>query len=247
MTAQLRAELLRQRSTRTNLGLFAAMFSLVVLVMLLHGLGLPAESLSRRSRQLVVLGQGQRLGTLFAALLGAISMTVEFRHGTIRPIFLTTPRRGRVVMAKVGVSMLIGISFGLIATAIAVGVGGAALAARGLEVRLDGGDYALLLGGSAVGAALWAAIGVGLGALVRNQVPTVVGICTWLLFVEGLLFGDIGLSEYGRFLPGSLATAATGQDQQTLLAPGLAVLLLALYAAAAAAVGWVATTRRDVP
>src|SRR5262249_61087567 len=99
-----------------------------------------------------------------------------------------------VWLGKAGLSMVMGIRFGLIAPAAAVGVGSAALAARGLEVRLDGGDYALLLGGSAVGAALWAAIGVGLGALVRNQVPTVVGICTWLLFVEGLPFGAIGLS-----------------------------------------------------
>jgi ABC-2 type transport system permease protein len=244
--AQLRAELLRQRSTRTTLELFSAMVVLVVLVILLHGFGLPAQSLGRRSNQIEVLGQGQRLGTLFAALLGAMSITVEFRHGTIRPIFLTTPRRGRVVAAKVSVSMLIGVAFGSIATAVAVAVGSAALAARGLEMRLDGGDYALLLAGSAAGAALWAAIGVGIGAVVRNQVPTVVGICTWLLFVEGLLFGDIGLSDVGRFLPGSLAKAASGQEPLTLLAPGLAVFLLALYAAAGAAAGWVATTRRDV-
>ena len=71
-----------------------------MLVILLHGLGLPAESLGRRSNQLAVLGQGQSLGKLFAALLGAISMTVEFRHGTIGPILLTTPRRDRVVMAR---------------------------------------------------------------------------------------------------------------------------------------------------
>ena len=246
MTALLRSELLKQRSTKTNLWLFSAMLGLVVLVILLHGFGLSAEILGRRTSQLEVLGQGQRLGTLFAALLGAMSITVEFRHGTIRPTFLATPRRGRVVAAKVGVSMLVGVPFGLMAAAVAAGVGSASLAARGLETRLDGGDYALLLVGSAAGAGLWAAIGVGLGAVVRNQVPTVVGICTWLLFVEGLLFGDIGLGNVGRFLPGSLAKAASGQDPMTLLAPGLAAVLLALYAAAAAAAGWAATTRRDV-
>jgi len=127
------------------------------------------------------------LGTLFAALLGAMSITGEFRHGTIRPTFLTTPRRGRVVAAKVWASMLIGVAFGLIAAAVAAGVGSAALAARGVKIQLDGGDYALLLAGGAAAAGLWAAIGVGLGAVVRNQVPTVVGLCAWLLFVEGLL------------------------------------------------------------
>ncbi len=245
MTAQLRAELLKQRSTRTNLGLLSAMLGLILLVVLLHGVALPAKEFGRRSDQLTELfGRGEMFGALFAALLGAMSITGEFRHGTIRPTFLATPRRGRVVAAKVWASMLIGSAFGLIAQAVAAGVGSAALAARGVEIRLDGGDYALLLAGAAAAAALWAAVGVGLGAAVRNQVPTVVGICVWLLLIEGLFVGDVGLGGIGRFTPGALGKAASGQDP--LLAPGLAVVLLALYAAAAVAAGWATTTRRDV-
>ena len=245
MNALFRAELLKLRSTRTTLGLFSAMLGLVLLVVLLHGYGIPVGRLSHRANQLEVVGRAELLGSLFAALLGALSVTGEFRHGTIRPTFLVTPRRGRVVAAKVGASMLIGSAFGLFAAAGATGVGSAALDTRGVAIRLDGGDFALLLAGCTAAAALWAAIGVGLGAAVRHQVPTVVGICAWLLFVESLLLGDLSLlGGAGRFLPGALGKAASGQDP--LLAPGLAVLLLALYAAAAAAAGWVATTRRDV-
>jgi ABC-2 type transport system permease protein len=246
MIAQFRAEMLKLRSTRTNLGLCAAMVGLVLFVVLLHGFSVPMERVSRRSDQLqLVFGWATLLGSLFAALLGALSITGEFRHGTIRPTFLVTPKRGRVVAAKVGASMLIGSALGLIAAAVATGVGSAALAARGLAIRIDGGDYALLLVGCAAAAALWAAIGVGLGAVLRSQVPTMVGICAWMLFIEGLLLGDVGLvGDIGRFMPGALGKAASGQDP--LLAPGLAVLLLTLYAAAAAIVGWVATTRRDV-
>ena len=246
MIAQIRSELLKQNSTRSTIWLFATMVGLVALVIVLHALFLPARSLGVGSNQLEVFGQGQRLGTLFGALLGAMSITAEFRHGTIRPTLLASPRRGRVLVAKVLVNMLIGIAFGVVAAEVATGVGGAALTARGIDVRLTRDAFALLLAGSAAGAALWAGIGVGLGAVLRNQVPTMVGICTWLLFVEGLLFGDIGLSNIGRFLPGSLAKAATGQDPLTLLAPGLSVLLLVLYAAGATALGWVAMTRRDV-
>jgi hypothetical protein len=245
MNAQFRAELFKLRSTRTTLGLFAALLGLVVLVVLLHGISLPVAHLSSRSEQLMVVGRSELLGSLFAALLGALSITGEFRHGTIRPTFLVTPRRGRVVAAKVATSMLIGGAFGLVAAAVSISVGGAALAARGVAIRLDGGDYALLLAGGAAAAALWAAIGVGVGAAVRHQVPTLVGICAWLLFVESLLLGDFSLlGGAGRYLPGALGKAASGQDPQ--LAAGLAVVLLALYAAASAAMGWVATTRRDV-
>jgi hypothetical protein len=243
MNAQVRAELLKLRSTRTTLGLIAALLGLVVLVVLLHGASIPVARLSRGSAQLMLVRWVALLAPLFAALLGALSITSEFRHGTIRPTFLVTPRRGRVVAAKVGVSMLMGSALGLSAAAVAIGVGSATLAARGVEIRLTGGDDALLLAGCAAAAALWAAIGVGLGAVVRHQVPTVVGLCAWLLFVEQLLLGDLG-GNVGWFTPGALAKAAVGQDPR--LAAGLAVVLLALYAATVTAAGWVTTTRRDV-
>jgi hypothetical protein len=145
------------------------------------------------------------------------------------------------------VNILIGAGFGLAASALAAAVGTAALRARGIDVQLDGGDYALLIAGGAAAAALWAAIGVGVGALLRNQVPTLIGICAWLLFVEGLLAGDlVGLGDVSRFLPGAAASAISGQDPGTLLAPALGLVLLALYAAAAALAGSFAISRRDV-
>jgi len=125
------------------------------------------------------------------------------------------------------------------------GVGTAALAARG--IRLGAGDYALLLAGGAAAAALWAAIGVGLGAVVRNQVPTLIGLCAWLLFVEGLLLGDVAdVNDVGRFAPGAAASAISGQDPDRLLAPAVGLVLLVLYAAAATVAGSLATSRRDV-
>jgi ABC-type transport system involved in multi-copper enzyme maturation permease subunit len=248
VTAQLRAELLKQRSTGTYLGLLAALLGLVLLAVLLHGFGLPAANVDSRSEQLtMVLGWGEKLGAVFAGLLGAMSITSEIRHGTIRPTFLITPRRARVLAAKVLASLSFGAGFGLIATALAAGVGSVALGTRGIDNHLDGGDYALFVAGGTVAAALWAAIGVGIGALVRNQVPTLIGICAWLLFVEGLLVGDLtGVGDIGQFAPGAAATAMSGQDQDALLAPAVGVVLLVLYAVAATVAGALATDRRDV-
>jgi ABC-type transport system involved in multi-copper enzyme maturation permease subunit len=237
----------KQRSTKTDLGLFASMLGLVVLAVLLHGFGLAADRLGDPDVQLMVLGRGEFLGALFAALLGALSFTAEVRHGTIRPTFLFSPKRARVVAAKMWVSVLIGAGFGLVAGAVAVAAGAAALQARGIDPLLDRGDYVLLVAGSAAAAALWAAIGVGVGALVRNQVPALIGICAWLLFVEGLLAGDVGgLGDIGRFLPGSAAAAISGQDPGSLLAPATGLVLLAAYASVAALGGSLAVTRRDV-
>jgi ABC-type transport system involved in multi-copper enzyme maturation permease subunit len=245
--AQLRSELLKQRSTGTGLGLFAAMLGLVLLAVLLHGFGLPAENLRGTSEQLMVLGRGEFLGSLFAALVGALAITSEIRHGTIRPTFLVTPARGRVLAAKLWASGLLGAAFGLAASALAVGAGIAVLGARGIDMRLDGSDHALLILGSAPAAALWGAIGVAVGAVVRQQVPTVVGLLAWLLFVEGLFVGDLsGVGEVGRFAPGAAAAAITGQDPDTALQPAVGLVVLVLYAAVAAVAGAVATTRRDV-
>jgi hypothetical protein len=246
--AQLRAELLKQRSTTAGLGLVAGMLGLIAFAVLLHGFGIGAQELQTGSRQLtIVFGRGEFLGVVFAALFGALSITAEFRHGTIRPTVLVTPRRGRVIAAKVWASALIGAGLGFAACVVATVVGTAALRTRGIEVELDGGDYALLLCGGAAAAAMWAVIGVGLGAIVRNQVPTLIGICAWLLFIEGLLLGDVAdVRDVGRFAPGALGAAISGQDQDTLVAPAAGLVLLALYAAAAALAGSFATTRRDV-
>lgn len=247
MSAALRAELFKQRSTRTGLGVFAAMLGLVVFVVLLHGFGVTAETVDSPAKQLTILfGWGEYLGALFAALLGAMSITGEIRHGTIRPTFLVTPERRRVIVAKVWASILIGAVFGLVAAAVAAGAGTAALQARGIAVLLDASDYALLIAGGGVAAALWAAIGVGVGAVVRNQVPALVGITAWLLFVEQILVGDVaGVGDAGRLLPGTAGRAISGQNPDVLLAPGVALVLLALYAAAAALAGSLATSRRD--
>jgi len=245
--ANLRAELFKQRSTRTDFALFGAMMGLVLLAVLLHGFGLSAENIDSASEQLMVFGRGEFLSALFAALLGAMSITGEIRHGTIQPTFLVTPSRGRVVAAKVSVSLVIGAGFGLVASALAAAIGTAALRARGIEVRLDAGDYTLLIAGAAPAAALWAAIGVGVGALLRNQVSALVGICAWLLFVEGLLVGDVAdIAEVGRFAPGAAGEAISGQNPGTLLAPGFGLLALTLYATAVTVAGLLATSRRDV-
>jgi ABC-2 type transport system permease protein len=245
--ALVRSELLKQGSTRTAVALLAAMLVLVSAAVLLHGLALPGEDLERYDLQLLVFGRGELLATVFAALLGALSFTNEIRHGTIRTTFLVSPRRSRVVAAKVWVSSLAGAAFGLVAGALAVGIGTASLNARGIDVLLDEGDVVLLVAGSAAAAGLWAAIGVGLGAVVRNQVPTLIGICAWLLFFEELLVGDAtGLGDVGRFLPGAAAAAISGLDPDTLLEPAVGLALLAVYAGAAALIGMLATDRRDV-
>jgi ABC-2 type transport system permease protein len=248
MIAQLRSELLKQCTTRTNVFLLLWMVGLVVLIVLLHVLSFGVEDLSRADNQLKIAGLGTSIGALFASLLGAMSITGEFRTGTIRPTFLANPRRAHVIAGKVIASAFAGLAVGLVAEALTAGVEATGLAARGIDIELGAGDYAQLLAGGALAAALFAAVGVGVGAIARNQVVAVVGLCVWLLFVEPLLLGDVPAAA--KFAPGASAGAIAGaiqmQIDDDLVAPALGVLLLAAYAALASTAGSIATTHRDV-
>ena len=245
MTSQLRAEVLKLRTTRSTFGMGLGLLGLVAFAVLLHGLTLPVERIDSASAQLtIVFGWGERFGALFAALLGALSITGEFRHGTIRPTLLVSPRRTPVVLAKVLASTAAGLILGLIGGLFAAGTSYVALASRGIDVAITSSDLIHLVAGTAAAAALWAAIGVGLGAIVRSQVPTLVGLTAWLLLLETLIVEN--LASVGRFAPGAAAQALSGQSPDTLLAPGLAAALLVVYAAAAVALGCWAILRRDV-
>ncbi|HEX9506183.1 MAG TPA: ABC transporter permease, partial [Acidimicrobiia bacterium] len=149
------------------------------------------------------------------------------------------------IAAKLAVSGLTGLVFGLVATGLMAGAVSVALAARGIDNQLTGGDYLRLLVGGMAAAALWATIGVGAGALIRNQVSTLVGLCAWLLLVEHLIPSDVA-----RYTPGNAGLALAIQASRTQLAPSVSTLAvgalaLPLYAAAASLTGWRATLSRD--
>ena len=54
---------------------------------------------------------------LLALVLGVLIITGEYRHKTVTPTFLAEPRRGRVVIAKLGVSFGGGIALGVLTMA----------------------------------------------------------------------------------------------------------------------------------
>ncbi len=244
MRAALRTEWLKQVTTKTTLALFVSMLGLVVLSVALHGFGFSTIQLSERSNQLrVFVEAGEGLGAVFAGLIGAMSVTTEIRHGTIRPTLLATPRRVRVVAAKAATSLLTGLVFGLFATGAAAALGTVILSARGIDIHLDGSAYALLLAGGAAAAALWAVIGVGLGAVLRSQVTAIAIIFVWIEIIENLLVD--GAPNVSKYMPATLGQAITGDQIGALHTPALGALLLAVYAAAAIAAGVVITSRRD--
>ena len=243
MTRQLRAELLKQRTTAATAGMAAAMVGVALTAIALHAFGLKATSLEDAGRQLgVFVDVGVNLGSLFAGMLGALAITGEIRHGTIRPTLLHTPQRSVVIGAKAVVAFATGAAYGALATGAAAGAGTLFLHLRGVAVHVGASDYGLLVGGGAAAAALWAVIGLGVGAVFRSQVPTIVGLLVWVLFIENFLSSVPAAAKYA---PAALARSVAGATDGTLHAPGLAAALLAVYAAVALAGGLRATIRGD--
>jgi len=248
MIAQLRSELIKQRTTRTNAIVLLWMLGLIVLIVGLHGFGLDAETLRKAANQPNVFGWGTSIGALFAALVGALSITGEMRSGMIRPTLLANPDRRAVVAAKAMAAALAGLVVGLVSEVLVAALGSAALAVRGIDIAYGTGDFIQMLAGGAAAAAVWAAIGTGIGAVIRNQVGAVVGLCVWLILIESLLIGDV--PSVAKFSPGASAGAVSGVIQNvaadTLIAPALGALLLIAYAAVAAGAGLLAIERRDI-
>lgn len=248
MIAQLRSELLKQRTTRTTVLLAAWMLGLILVIVLMHVLALKTPQLSKAANQPMVYGWGTSIGALFSALLGAIGLTGELRSGLIRPTLVLNPKRAAVFAATLAASMLTGVMVGLLAEGLVAGIASTGLAIRGIHITLSAGDFAEMMAGGGAAAALWAAIGTGVGAIVRNQPGAVVGLCVWVLLLETVLIGDV--PSAAKYTPGAAAGALAGLIQNapadTLLAPGLGALLLAGYALAAGGAGALAIARRDI-
>ncbi len=101
--------------------------------------------------------------------------------------------------------------------------------------------------GTLLGYALFAVLGVCVGALVRNQIAAILGGLLWTLVIEALLLAF--LPAVGKWLPGGALHAtlqATAFNGGALLSAwaGTAVLLTYVVVFAVLATG--TTLRRDV-
>ena len=239
MSRLVASELLKLRTTRT---IWAVALPAVGLSLLSVVIGL-AVSAFRDAGDVAALFTTGNLGGLLVLILGIVGVTGEHRHGTITPTFLITPDRARVVLAKA-------IAYGLagVAITLAIDLVVAAIALPWLSIKgspgPDAGDLALLLAGGSLYGALAGPLGVGIGALVGQQVAAVVITLLELLAFEPVLSGLA--PDVARYAP----QAAAGALASGGLAPGLTLwaggLVYLAWAAAFVAAGALREGRRDV-
>jgi ABC-2 type transport system permease protein len=247
MTRLVRAELAKLRTIRLAYGVAAAMaaFGVLTVVANITSAGRQGNPpLSADALPALVGAPATMLGGA-ALLLGILGIAGEFRHHTITQTFLATPERGRVVAAKLAAYALAGIALAALTLAVTMAVVLPWLTAKGLAVSVLDGEVGRVLAGTLLAAGLCGLVGVGVGALVRNQVAALVGVLVWAVVVEGLLLDLLNAPSLGKWLPSAAAAALTnpGGDHLSRWAGGL---LFAAYGLAFALIGTRFVIRRDV-
>lgn len=228
----------------------------VTLTLIAAGLlaGVPAQGdmLMDPAYITTLLGQTSTAAT-FVLILGIIAMTGEFRHMTITSTFLAAPRRGRVLLAKMGLFAGLGALIALVTMGFVTAAAIAALLP--FEHAPITADAVLsVLVGSVIGMALYAVLGVSLGALVKNQVAAIVIAMLWVLLVEALV--GLAFPAVAKWLPGGALSAAmdvglraevSGSFTQADRLPTWGgILVLLAYAAVFAVIASRTTLRRDI-
>jgi ABC-2 type transport system permease protein len=249
MIRLIRAEFTKLATTRLIYGLAAVMaaFGVLTVVVGVTAAGQQGNPpLSANDFPMLVAGPVTQLPGA-ALLLGILGMAGEFRHQTVTQTFLVTPDRGRVVAAKLVAYPLAGIALALATLAFTAAVAAGWLAAKGItpSLSLPMLAYVRMVGVALLGPALCGLVGVGVAALVRNQVAALVGVAVWVLVVEGLLLSLLNAPSLGKWLPSAAAAAITSPGGAHLSRWG-GTLLLAAYALAFALAGTRLVVRRDI-
>jgi ABC-2 type transport system permease protein len=173
------------------------------------------------------------------AVLAAIGLTSEYRHRTATATFLATPHRARVVLAKLITYALTGAGYGLACIAVTTAITVPWLAAKGIDVPLTRNGIPATLAGVLAAVTIYAVLGVGLGALLRDQVATVVTLLVYLFVAEPIVTRIPALHTWTIYLPGPAENALTqlALRDQDLLAPWQGGALFAAYGVAFAIAG----------
>jgi len=185
------------------------------------------------------------LVSLCSLVLGILAVAGEYRHRTIADTYLSFPRRPVPLVAKLVVSVVAATALGVVAAAVGLAVAASWWHAKGVAIPWGAPVWETLAGGVAANA-LFAALGVALGAIVRNLVVAVATGLGWILLVETIL-GQLLGSEAARWLPFAANQALGRLDViGDPLPQGTAAAVLAAYAIVLSAVAGFVTLTRDV-
>jgi ABC-2 type transport system permease protein len=244
----IRAEVLKLRSTRTFWALAIGSLGLVAIAVTAMAAASQFTPGDHPVRQALALAGPVET---FALLLGVLAVTSEFRYGTITPALLFTPGRTPLLGSKLITLTATGLVLGLLAFGGATAIVLPVLSARHITSEVDAASVAGIIAGGAITTGLAAALGIGFGTLIRNQVGAIVAALGGLYILEPLLSVIPGVDgAVQRFGLGGLTSGASGTtgfpSDAHILGQVPAAIVLGSYALALVIVGALLFRRRDV-
>lgn len=184
-------------------------------------------------------------------VLGVLSVTTEYRYQTITPTVLTTPSRWVIVAAKTITTALVGIGYALICLVVELAIALPWMSSRGIKVGL--GHQAGTLASAFVVLALFALVGLGAGALMKNQIVAVTVGVIFIAFLDNIILIIPGVKHiYPYMLTGATNAILTGPHDDrsfngvTVLSVGGGIAVLAVWGLAMAVLGAGLTMNRDI-
>jgi hypothetical protein len=226
MIERVRAELLKVRTTRLWIGMAIGAVGLTgVSTILFLALANSANAQANGIHPIVTTEDLRTLvfqasGTLaFVLVLAATMATSEFRYGTASGTYLAVPSRMRVISAKSIAAAIVGLVYGLSAAAMTVVIAVVWLAVEGKSVPV-GASVIGAIGQEGLRCAYGAALAVGVGAALRSQLVSILGLLGWLFIVEPL--GVALLPRFAKIMPFAGVGGAFGHGNETAVLFGWA-------------------------
>jgi ABC-2 type transport system permease protein len=240
MTRLIRTEILKLRTTRTVYGLLLATLGLTALSVLANVRSTHHGAITVKD----ILGGYGAIAAIPSLILGVLAVSNEVRHRTITTTLLSVPVRWKLILAKLAAISGAALVFGVLASALNFAVGLPWLASHHIHASLFSHDVVMVTLGATLTVLLYALAGVGIGALITNQMVAV-GISVVFVLVGQSLIGSL-FPALAKWLPGGAAYALSSVPNLSLLPMWGGGLLLAGYGVAFAATGAWSLARRDI-
>jgi ABC-2 type transport system permease protein len=184
-----------------------------------------------------------------AGLFGAIAVAREYGHGTVIPTFLSSPHRGRAVLAQLVAVAIGGAVLALVGAALSVTAVAMALLTTEYGFLVSVAGVARVLTAAAFAGAVGAVLGAGIGAITRNAGGAVTGVVLVLIIAPPLIVQLF--SGVSSWVPSPLATTLSGVSPEAAgvesqVGVVAAVFGLAMWALIPAVIGLMSVRRRDI-
>jgi ABC-2 type transport system permease protein len=188
---------------------------------------------------------GIYLAQIAFGVLGAMVVTGEYATGSIRSTFAAVPRRLPVLWSKLGVFLTTTLVLGTIASVLAFVAGQAIFSAKHVDASFGDPHVLRAVLGCGLFMAAMGALGLALGALVRNTAAAITTL-TLVLFVVPVIVDVLPKGEkIGPYLPSAAGLTITTVSTSGPLSPWGGFGLLCAYVVATIAIAAVLLVRRD--